>query len=263
MTSSDSYFVRTGEHSFEPTSHTSGAWNTAEQHISPLTGLVAHAIERAAGTDDGKTIARLSFDILWVVGLEPFSINVRTIRPGRTIELVEAVVQCADRDVLICRAWRLADHDTAAIAGGQGAGLPSPDGLADWDLSTVWPGGYIASVTGRPVTEPAAGHTTTWLRSPVTLLDNEPVSDFARFIGLVDTANGLAVRESIALWLFPTVDLSIHLFRQPRGLSLGLHTRVTFGPHGPGLTTSRLYDESGPVGAAEQALTIRPQSGHD
>lgn len=261
MASSDSYFVRTGDHSFEPTTHTTGAWNTAEQHISPLTGLVVHAIERAAGSDDGKTIVRLSFDILGVIGLEPFSIDVRTLRPGRTIELVEAVARCADRDVLVCRAWRLADHDTAAIAGGQTAALPPPEGLADWDLSAVWPGGYIGSIQARPVTEPSAGHTTTWLRTPITLLDGEPVSDFARFIGLVDTANGIAVRESTDIWLFPNVDLSIHLFRRPRGLWLGLDTHVTFGPDGQGLTSSRLYDETGPVGAAEQALTIRPQPG--
>ena len=35
-------------------------------------------------------------------------------------------------------------------------------------------------------------------------------------------------------------------------------TTVVFGPTGQGLTSSVLHDESGPVGRAEQTLTIRP-----
>ena len=62
----DSYYQRTGERRYKPTAHAGGAWHTAEQHFSPLAGLVVHAIDRhrAAGPADRLALARISYDIL-------------------------------------------------------------------------------------------------------------------------------------------------------------------------------------------------------
>ena len=80
----------------------------------------------------------------------------------------------------------------------------------------------------------------------------------ASFVKLLDTANGVAVRESPLEWMFPNVDLTVHLFRQPEGHWVGLDTTVAFGPTGLGLTSSVLHDRRGQVGRAEQSLTVRP-----
>ena len=162
------------------------------------------------------------------------------------------------RAVLRARAWRLARHDTAAVAGGHPDPLPPPDGLASAQLSGVWPGGYIASLDVRPLSTPEPGRATVWLATPVALVADEPVSELARFVGLVDTANGIAVRRSPREWMFPNVDLTIHLHRQPVGPWVGLDTTVVFGPDGSGLTTTVLHDRTGAVGRAEQLLTVRP-----
>ena len=79
----------------------------------------------------------------------------------------------------------------------------------------------------------------------------------ARLLGLVDTANGVAVRQHPGEWMFPNVDLTVHLFRTPTHGWLGLDTEVTFGETGLGLTSTDLYDEHGPIGRAEQILTVR------
>jgi hypothetical protein len=97
-----------------------------------------------------------------------------------------------------------------------------------------------------------------WLATPVALVAGEPVSELAGFVGLVDTANGIGVRQSPAAWMFPNVDLTVHLHRQPSGPWVGLDTTVVFGPDGHGLTTTVLHDLDGPVGRAEQLLTVRP-----
>jgi hypothetical protein len=76
-------------------------------------------------------------------------------------------------------------------------------------------------------------------------------------VGLVDTANGTGVRRSPREWMFPNVDLTLHLHRQPVGPWLGLDTSVVFGPTGQGVTSSVLHDVHGPVGRAEQVLTVR------
>lgn len=254
------YFERVDPGRFRATEHTGGAWSVTEQHISPLTGLLVHAVDRfvAERGADGLVTARIAFDILGVVPIAEVDVSVEVVRPGRTIELLEAVALSGGRAVLRARAWRLARHDTAAVAGGHPDPLPPPDGLASAQLSGVWPGGYIASLDVRPLSAPEPGRGTVWLATSVALVADEPVSELARFVGLVDTANGIAVRRSPKEWMFPNVDLTIHLHRQPAGPWVGLDTTVVFGPDGSGLTTTVLHDRTGAVGRAEQLLTVRP-----
>ncbi|MFG2502902.1 thioesterase family protein [Streptomyces sp. NPDC048441] len=255
-----SYYEPIDEHRYKPTSHAGGAWDTDEQHFSPLGGLIVHAIDRyrAARPDRGLVLARISFDILGRLALDECEIRVETIRPGRTIELIEAVVLMADRPVVRARAWLLASADTSAVAGGGADKLTPPEALEPWHMASVWPGGYIASVDVRPLAPPQPGRTTAWISTPLDLVAGQPSSPLASYIALVDTANGIAVRQSPTAWMFPNVDLTVHLHRQPEGSWTGLDTTVTFGPTGQGITSTVLHDISGPVGQAQQILTVRP-----
>jgi len=255
-----SYFHRAGGGRFRPTELTGGAWATDEQHIAPMTGLIVHEADRlAAGrAPDGMVITRISMDILGVLKLEEFDVDVAVVRPGRTIELLEAVVTARGRAAVRARIWRMAQQDTSAVAGGAPQPLPHPAGLASYPLSQVWPGGFITSVDVRPVGAPEPGRARVWITSGVPLVAGEQASPLAEFVKLVDTANGIAARESPKEWLFPNLDLTVHLHRQPEGPWVGLDTTVAFGTTGAGLTSSVLHDVAGPVGRAEQILTVRP-----
>ena len=116
----DAYYVRAGEGRYRPTEHTGGAWNDAEQHFSPLGGLIAHAIETHADRRD-LLISRIGFDILGRLPREECEIEVEVLRPGRTIELVEARARIGDRIVVRARAWLL-------ISGANRSWIPVPDG---------------------------------------------------------------------------------------------------------------------------------------
>ncbi|MET7641309.1 thioesterase family protein [Streptomyces sp. NPDC005438] len=257
---SDSYYERLDTHRYKPTAHASGAWSTDEQHFSPLGGLIVHAIDRhlAARPAQELVLARISFDILGRLALDECEIRVETLRPGRTIELLEATVSIGDRAVVRARAWLLARTDTSRVAGGPDEALTPPDQLTPWPMSDLWPGGFIASLDVRPVTPPSPGRTTAWVSTPLPLVAGESISPLATYVGMVDTANGIAVRESPTEWIFPNVDLTLHLHRQPRGPWVGLDTRVTFGDTGQGTTSTVLHDVAGPLGHAEQILTVRP-----
>ncbi|MFF9092550.1 thioesterase family protein [Streptomyces sp. NPDC014776] len=259
MTSA-SYYEPMDEHRYKPTTHAGGAWSTDEQHFSPLGGLVVHALDRhrAAAGDDGLVLSRISYDILGRLALDECEIEVETVRPGRTIELLEAVVRIAGRPVVRARAWFLARLDTSAVAGGPDDRLTPPEALAPWPLSGLWPGGYIASLDVRPVSPPRPGRTTAWVSTPLDLVAGTRVSPLASYLALVDTANGIAVRQPPTEWMFPNVDLTVHLHRPPRGDWTGLDTTVAFGPSGQGLTSTVLHDVDGPVGHAQQILTVRP-----
>ncbi|GAB3714418.1 thioesterase family protein [Nocardiopsis oceani] len=256
----DCYYERIDEHRFKPTVHTGGAWAPDEQHFSPLGGLITHAIERHAASEKnpGMVLGRISFDILGRLGMEECEVRVETVRPGRTIQLVEATVLIAGRTAVRARAWYLATWDTGAVAGGAPAPLTPPEELSPWEMGLVWPGGYIDSLEVRPLGEPRPGRASAWIRSPLDLVAGETTGPAAAFIRYVDTANGIAVRESPTEWMFPNLDLTVHLYRQPEGGWTGLDTTVTFGANGQGLTDSVLHDVTGPVGTAQQILTVRP-----
>ncbi|KRC50695.1 thioesterase [Leifsonia sp. Root227] len=256
-----SYFERLDATRFRPLHDAGGAWNNAEIHFSPLGGLVAHAMDlhRAArGDNPSMSLARLSFDILGFLAAEVCEVEVETVRPGRTIELVQATVVIAGRPVVLARGWYAIDSDTRAIAGGETATLAVPDERHRFSIADTWPGGYVASLEMRALEAPRPGRATAWLRTELDIVGGEQASHHASFIALVDTANGVAVRQSPNEWMFPNLDLTIHLHTQPTGRWVGLDTTVTFGPTGQGLTSTELHDERGPVGRAEQTLTVRP-----
>ncbi|KRE30367.1 thioesterase family protein [Agromyces sp. Soil535] len=254
------YFERVDEHRFQPTNHAGGGWDPTELHFSPLGGLIVHAVEQhmAGRSESGLLLGRISFDILGRLGLEECEITVDTARRGLTIELITATVRIAGRTVVHAHAWYLTTVDTTAVAGGGSGPLPPPDTLPSWPMTSIWPGGFVASLDVRPIAPPEPGHTVAWVTTDIELVDGEDVSALAAFIALVDIANGLAARETPTEWMYPNTDLTIHLHRQPHGHWVGLDTTVVFGPTGQGVTSTTLHDGSGPVGYAHQILTVRP-----
>ncbi|MEI4279227.1 thioesterase family protein [Klenkia terrae] len=242
---------------FRATEHTGGGWNPAEQHIAPTIGLVTHCLVTAGG---GAPVQRLAVDILGVIGVDEVEVTVATVRPGRTIELVEATVTWAGRDVVRARAWRLAGADTAEVASSAEPALPARDELPAWDMSVGWPGGYIASLELRH-RDVAPGRAQAWLRSRQDLVEGEEVGGLARFLTLADTANGLVQGPERRGWFYPNVDLTAHLFREPTGPWVGMDTAVSWGPGGHGLTATVLHDDAGPVGRVAQLCTLRRPAG--
>jgi hypothetical protein len=253
------YFERTGQRAFLATGHVGGAWDLRTQHIAPALGLLAHAVEadRDARRTDGLVIGRLSYDILGTVPVEEVEVAVEVLRPGRTIELVQATLNHAGRAAVVLRAWLMRPGDTCRLHGTSLTPIPPPEQLPVWDATTVWPGGFIASVEVRR-TEREPGRAVFWVRTAQPLVAGEEVSCLARFVTLLDISNGMTVRADPADVAFPNIDLTAHFFAQPRGEWVGFDTSVSFGPAGLGVTSSVIHDEQGPVGTSTQMLTVRP-----
>ncbi|GAA1908509.1 thioesterase family protein [Nocardioides lentus] len=258
------YFTATGPDAFTPTEHVGGAWEVSEQHIAPALGLLVRAVEadRDARRDDGLVLGRCSFDILGTVPMAEVTVAVRVLRPGRTIELVEASLAHAGRDVVVLRAWLTRPADTAAWAGGA---LPPLPGLAEtepFDGTGTWPGGFIRSVEirRRLLTQ---GRAQCWVRSHHDLVADRATGPVAATLGLVDVANGLATREPPGTLAYPNLDLTAHLFGPTPAARewVGFDTTVTFGAGGVGLTSTVLHGADGPFGTVAQVLTLRPVGG--
>ncbi|MBI4912273.1 MAG: thioesterase family protein [Acidobacteria bacterium] len=227
--------------------------------MAPVSGLLAHALQ-GHEPREGMCLARVTYEILGLIPLAPTAIRTRTLRPGRTIELVEAVASAGGREVVRAQAWRLSRQDTRGVAGGLPRPLPPREACEPFPAADLWAGGYIASIEVLRGPGGLAGEGQAWLRTKHALLEDEAVSPLAAYLGLVDTANGMNTRLNPRQWAFPNIDLSIHLYRTPEGGPgrwIGFDTLVTIGENGVGLTSTTLHDEHGPVGRAEQILTVR------
>lgn len=251
----DAFYVRAGERSFVSTLHAQGAWQPGEQHLAPASGLVLAEIERRLPSD--KLVSRASFDVLGVIHSGEFTVDVEVVRPGKTIELVEANMRHGDVTSIRARVWRLVVSDTASVQGVEWAPMPPPGAMRPLAFSSIWEGGYIDSLEARQDADARPGRGRSWLRTRCPLVEGEHDPPVAGFLKLVDTANGLVVRERPGSVFFANVDLTVHFLREPQAGWVGLDTRVNFGPTGLGETFSILSDIHGPVGTAAQSLTVR------
>lgn len=254
----DFYYESLGEGRFRSTIHAQGAWNEHEQHMAPASGLMAECLLRHQPRN-GMRMARVSYEILGLIPGGEFTVATSTIRPGRTIELIQAELNAGGRTAIRASAWRLATSDTSEVAAIEDDAMPGPDDSEPWDAASEWPGGYIRSLEMRMVDGHRPGSGKVWVRTAHPLTDAGDSPDVARLIGLVDTANGIAARVPPGRnsYAFPNVDLQIHMYREPRGEWLGLDNEVSFGTDGIGLTSTVLHDLDGPFGRSEQILTIR------
>lgn len=254
------YFERLGEQRFTATELAGGAWNPEEQHIAPMMGLMTHLTELDHVPRDPEKLmlpGRISVEILGTLSFEPFDIEVEVTRPGRTIELIEAVCIQSGRPAVRVRTWFLKKGETETIAGTEFPEIPGPSDDALPGLGIGWSGGFAGSIVGRRE-QTAPGRGFAWWSTEVPLLKEEDTSNLAMYMGLVDFANGIAVRADPKEVIFPNLDLTAHFFRLPEGKWVGADTSVSFGASGIGLTNSVLHDEFGPIGTCSQVLTVRP-----
>ncbi|WP_282828682.1 thioesterase family protein [Gulosibacter sediminis] len=255
------YFVRESATQYRPSLETGGSWNNQEQHIAPVVGLISHLILTDRDERHGDStlrMSRLSCDILGVIPIEPFDVELRVVRPGRTIELVEAILTHGGRPAVSARAWLTQEFDTEDIAGTTVPRIPSVDELPSWDMGDTWDGAFVETLDVRRQSS-GPGVAQYWIRPQRPLLTGEPVSNTARLLSVADLANGSATLVSPDEVAFPNLDLTAHLYRVPVGEWLGFDTHVSIGPCGAGLTQSILHDAEGPIGTLAQTLTVRPR----
>src|SRR3954451_14078662 len=212
----DAYYVRLDGPRFHSTLHSQGAGNDHEQQMAPASGLLIHEVLRNHPRPE-MVISQATFEILGIIPGGEFEVRTEVVRPGRTIELIEATLSGNGRPAIRAFIWRLLGGDTGDVAGRPGGRLRRPAECPPHAIDTAWPGGYIDSIECRSAYDGGPGRGSVWIRSPLGIADGEPAEPVARFLGLVDTANGIAVRQSPREYLFPNVELTVHLFRQPEG----------------------------------------------
>ncbi len=256
------FFEPAGTGTFVATPATAGPWSARAQHGGPPSALAARALELHE-PDGGQRLARVTVDILRPVPLGKITVRTRTVRPGRRVALVEAVLEADGQEVVHARGWRLAIPDGRVPVIGQGSAPPPIP--AEHPLPT-FPGGhmtgYLRAIDWRYVAGggfDVPGPAVVWARPKLPLLPEEELSPMCRALLLADSGSGVSATLDPVKFLFINVDLTVILPRDPVGEWLLLDAVTAIGDRGTGLAETTVSDVHGRCGTALQTLLAAPR----
>jgi hypothetical protein len=254
------FYEPLGDGRYLGTESTAGPWNREHQHAGPPAALLGRALELIAPRED-MLFARLSFDILGAIPVGEVAVEARVIRPGRSVELLEATLHAGGRPAAIARGWRTL-RTAAPAAGEDPAPPPIPPGPSE--PPPMLDGfGYGAAVElhfasgGWQQPGPAIA----WTRLAVPVVADEAPTGLQRVLAVADSGNGISAVMAWDDWLFINPELTVHLRREARGEWICLDAATTVAPGGTGLARSVLSDAGGVVGHGAQSLLVVPRPG--
>jgi hypothetical protein len=256
---SDAFYVPDGDR-LRPSELTRGPWDPEAEHAGPPAALLGRAIERCAPTDEAQ-IARITVEILRPVPLLPLAASARVVRPGRSVQLLEASLTDPEGEVMRATAWRLS---TAPVELSpqppDDAPPPGPEQGSPRDFfRTEADVGYHTAMEYRFVEgaflEP--GPAVVWMRMRGPLVSGEEPTPFQRVLVAADSGNGVSAALDHRRYLFVNTDLSVHLKRMPVGEWVCLDATTYPERNGVGLADTTLWDERGRIGRAAQTLLVR------
>jgi hypothetical protein len=268
------FFVADGSR-YVPTELTRGPWDPGSQHAGPPAALIGREIARLDGGDE-RELGRVTYEILRPVPIAPLAVDAKVIRPGRAVELAEAILSDEEGEVIRARAWRLRRGDVDIPAGLSSDDGPGTLGTSPSTLRPGFapPGPDEAKPGSFPDTGQAVGYHTAmeyrfvrggfadpgpavaWMRMRVPLVHGEEPTPLDRVLVAADSGNGVSAALDWSRFLFINVDLTVHLHRPPVGEWVCLDAITIPERSGIGIADTALYDERGPIGRAVQTLLI-------
>jgi hypothetical protein len=249
---------------YAATALTIGPWDPGLQHAGPPAALLLREAERASGIDGGQTV-RLAYDIFGPVPVGPIRVTASVVRPGRRIELVEAVLMAGDeRPIMRLAAWRMRTREDGAAEPGSPA-HPAAAGPLDsrredaeffteaiaYHRALEWR--FAAGSFNAP------GPASAWTRPLCELVAGEPMTPLQHLLVMTDAASGISAALDWGTTSFANVDLSLALHRPPAGEWLGMDARTVLGGAGAAQCYAVLFDEAGAIGRSTQSLFVEPR----
>jgi hypothetical protein len=194
----------------------------------------------------------------------PVGVRATVLRPGRRVELVEAVMtDGADRPVMRLTAWRMRTRPDAPDPGD----VPHPMPMAPADCRPEVPAVFSEEIAYHRALDWRFAHgsfntpgpAAAWTRSLCALVEGEPMTPLQHQLVMTDAASGIS---SVLDWeraTFANVDLTVALHRPPRGEWLGMDATTVLGGSGAAQAFAVLFDEDGLVGRSAQSLFVEPR----
>lgn len=256
----EAFYRDLGGGRYRSTAHTAGPWSSETQHLGPPSALLTRELERCAPAPH-MLLSRITIEVLGPVPVGELRVSARVERPGRSVELLSASLESAERTVARAAVWRIARGDTAGqVAGTADPLAPVSDGVL-FGRPEGWGEGYIDAMEWRSLKGALAepGPAMVWARQRIPLIDGEEPTPMQRLMAVADSGSGVSNWLDPRRWLFINTEVTAHIQREPDGEWIGLDSTTVIGPAGVGTAVSVLHDERGQVGNCTQALVVRPR----
>lgn len=262
----DSFYVSQGD-LYAATELTRGPWDPEAQHAGAPAALIGREVERLGGGRIGgeggppAQVGRITYEVLRSVPIGPVRVEARIVRPGKRVEMFEAILSDEAGDPLMrAGGWRLRT-ETVSIDPPETSTrrLPPPAaGEPREFFPTGYDVGYHTAMEYRFVRGAfmEVGPATVWMRMAVPLVPEERPSPLQRVLIAADSGNGVSSALDWRRYLFINVDLSVHLHRLPAGEWVCLNAETFPEENGVGMADTQLLDERGQLGRAVQTLLV-------
>ncbi|KAA1423116.1 thioesterase family protein [Mumia zhuanghuii] len=263
-----SFYERVGARAFLSTAATESPWDAQAQHGGPPAALLTRAIEDSVA-GEGLAIGKIDLDFLGPIPQGTCEIEVTTLRPGRRVRLVQAVLSCEGRPAVGARAW-LVSYD-AGRAPRTGAEVvppalpgpqpqpPMPGAAPEWGYGRAIEWRYVSGGLSGQAPVAADGVTRAWMRVRVPLVAGEPTSDLQRLMVIADSANGVSARLPFSDWLFIPPGLGVTAGRPPSSEWMLLEASSWSETRGTGVAHARVLDSEGLCAFVAQPLLVAPR----
>jgi hypothetical protein len=256
----DSFYVPLGDDRWQATVHTTGPWDPRAQHGGPPSALLSRAMERVHPRDD-MMITRFTCEILRPIPVGEITVTARRVRPGLSVELLEATMSSHGHEVARATAWRVQRTEAVPTASRLAAPPPLPGHAEFAGPPPGWVDGYMSAIDIRAargsLTAPGPG--AFWGKMLYPLVPDEEPSPVERALVIADSGNGASLEIDVARWFSLNTELTVHLHREPVGEWICLDAQTTVSHGGTGIATSVLSDLDGPFGVGAQSLLIAPR----
>jgi hypothetical protein len=231
---------------------------------------LAHVIESTEKSVPMQVV-RITFDLLRPVPLSPLTVRAEVIRPGRRIQLVQAIMEADGLEVARAVALRIRTIEVE---------LPEPP--LDWDQPPPpetaqplewqqWAAGaehlsrfYLDAIEiltfENSFYRPGRGVSWFRLRYPV-IGDLEPTA-LVRAATLADLSNGNSMMIDPREFLYVNPDVTLYLHRPSVGEWIGMDSIAYQHATGIGVADSMAFDTTGPFGRVTQGQLIERHHPH-
>jgi hypothetical protein len=246
---------------FLATELTRGPWDPGAQHAGPPAALLGRALERLPDAGEFQ-VGRVTTEILRSVPIARVRVAARVVRPGRRVQLLEAVLSDADGEPLMrAGAWRIRTAPVEIPPEAAAPAVPPPTPEEGGEVEFFPTGqelGYHSAMEVRFLeggfVEP--GPARVWLRMRQPLVAGEEPTPLQRVLVAADVGNGVSASLDYRRYLFINVDLTVHLERMPVGEWVCVDAQTLPQPSGNGTAESVLSDQGGRIGRALQTLLV-------
>ncbi|MEE9414936.1 MAG: thioesterase family protein [Acidimicrobiales bacterium] len=263
----DSLFRREGDY-IVATERSRGPWVDDALHGGPTAALLVDLCESEPSMVPMQT-TRLTVELLSAVPMTPLRPELKVVRDGKRIRLIEADLFAGDRRVASARLAQI--RTTKLVLPSETPEHEGPrvaDVLKPIDSHRSLPPGADDTVrfhshsTEHRFAEGTwidNGPVFDWIRLLVPVFPGAAISPTVRVVAVSDFGNGVSAPLPFDSWLFINPDLSIHLHRMPVGEWIGLEAHCHVEANGIGQSNAELHDQQGHLGHANQSLLLDDQ----